>query len=317
VSGTEIRAPGSPGDNGAPAVPGLYGKLPARGDFLSRRLDAQFVAAWDEWLQAVMRESRERLGERWLECFLSMPVWRFALPAGMYSAAGWVGLMVPSVDRVGRYFPLTIAASIPKYGLDVPATLARALPWLASVEALALGALRPELDFDLFDQQLAGLQLPAGVASLAPLNDLNDDTIPLGMPQAMFQVLQLASPAAPALNAVLDRGLPGARQSAVWVSDGGETQAACLAVCGGPIPGERFCALLDGAWQAHAWTLAPSIDVASNTDVKYCAAQNPGVRLDSRSGQGAGEGAGVGESGPLIAPPGSADGADMNTGLEK
>ena len=286
-------------------LPGFYGKLPARGDFLSRRLDAQFIAAWDEWLQRVMRESRERLGERWLECFLSMPVWRFALPAGMYSAAGWVGLMVPSVDRVGRYFPLTIAAAISQDGIDVPATLARALPWLDSIEALALGALRPELDLDLFDQQLAGLQLPAGVASLAPLND---DTVPLGMAQAAFQVLHLESPAAPTLKEVLDHGLPGRRQSsAVWVTNGGETQAACLASCGGPIPGERFCALLDGAWQAHAWTLA------STTDVTYCAPQNPGVRLDSRSGQGAGDG----EAGPLIAPPGSTDGADMNTGLEK
>ena len=93
MPGTEITAP---------SVPGLYGKLPARGDFLSRRLDAQFVEAWDEWLQRVMRESREVLGEHWLECFLSMPDWRFALPAGMVSSAGWVGLLVPSVDRVGQ-----------------------------------------------------------------------------------------------------------------------------------------------------------------------------------------------------------------------
>ena len=295
MSGTEISTP---------TAPGLYGKLPARGDFLSRRLDAQFIAAWDEWLQGVMRESRERLGERWLECFLSMPVWRFALPAGMYSSAGWVGLMVPSVDRVGRYFPLTIAAPIPRDGIDVPATLAEALPWLDSVEALALGALRPELDFDLFDQQLAGLPRPAEVACFAPSND---DTVPLGIPQASFQVFQLA-PAA-TLNEVLGNRFPGGRRqsSALWVTKGGEAHAPSLAVCGGPIPGERFCALLDGAWQAHAWTLA------SSTDVTYCAAQNPGVRLGSRSGQGAGEG----ESGPLIAPPGSADGADMNTGLEK
>src|SRR6185436_4475037 len=93
-----------PGTEIAPSrAPGLYGKLPARGDFMSRRLDADFIAGWDEWLQRVMRESREALGERWLECFLSAPVWRFVLPAGMYSKPGWVGIMLPSVDRVGRY----------------------------------------------------------------------------------------------------------------------------------------------------------------------------------------------------------------------
>ena len=291
MSGTEITG-----------LPGLYGKLPARGDFLSRRLDAEFIAAWDGWLQTVMRESRERLGERWLECFLSAPVWRFVLPAGMYSGAGWVGLVVPSVDRVGRYFPFTIAAPIAQDGIDVPATLVKALPWLDSIEALALGALRPELDFDLFDQQLAGMPLPAAVAALAPLND---DTVPLGGTQASFQVVSLKE--------VLDHGLPGNRRqsSAVWATNGGETHAACLALCGGPISGERFCALLDGAWAEHGWTLA------SSADLTYCTAQNPGVRLDSRSGQGAGEGEEVEAKRPLIAPPGSADGADMNTGLEK
>jgi type VI secretion system protein ImpM len=297
VSGTEIAAP---------RTPGLYGKLPARGDFLSRRLDADFVAAWDEWLQRVMRESREVLGERWLECFLSMPVWRFALPAGMYSSAGWVGLMVPSVDRVGRYFPLTIAAPIQQDGIDVPSTLAQALPWLESIEALALDALRPELDFDAFDQRLAQLPLAIDVPA-APASD--DDTVPMGMPQGSFEVWQFAPEGAEApLQQTLQEGLPGRRaSSALWLTKGGETHAPCFAVCGSPIPGERFCAMLDGRWQDHSWTLALA------TNVHYCAAQNSRGRLVSRSGQGAGDG----EAGPLIAPPSSADGADMNTGLEK
>jgi type VI secretion system protein ImpM len=295
MPGTEITAPG------------LYGKLPARGDFLSRRLEADFVSAWDEWLQRVVHESRERLGERWLECFLSMPVWRFALPPGMYSHPGWVGLIVPSVDRVGRYFPLTLAAPIAHDCIDVPLTLAKAQPWLDAVEVLALDALRPDLDFDLFDQQLAALPLPADAAALTPLDD---DTVPLGIPQAAYHVWQLAPAAAASvgLKEVLAQGLPGRRtSSAVWMTSGGEAHAPCLASCGGPIPGERFCALLDGAWEAHGWTLG------STADVMYCAAQNPRGRLVSRSGQGAGDG----EAGPLIASPSSAHGADMNTGLGK
>jgi type VI secretion system protein ImpM len=287
-------------------VPGLYGKLPARGDFLSRRLDAQFVEAWDEWLQRVMRESREVLGEHWLECFLSMPVWRFALPAGMVSSAGWVGLLVPSVDRVGRYFPLTIAASIQQDGIDVPSTLARALPWLDSIEALALDALKPELDFDAFDQRLAQLPLAIDVPA-APASD--EDTVPMGTPpQGSFEVWQFAPKGTKAsLLQTLQGGLPGRRAScALWLTQGGETHAPCLAVCGGPIPGERFCAMLDGRWQDHAWSLALA------TNEYYCAAQNQQGRLYSRSGQGAGDG----EIRPLTAPS-SADGADMNTGLEK
>ena len=72
----------------APA-PGLYGKLPARGDFVSRRLDSDFVEAWDAWLQRVIAESKVALAERWLECFLSAPVWRFVMPAGMFAKTGW------------------------------------------------------------------------------------------------------------------------------------------------------------------------------------------------------------------------------------
>ena len=291
-------------------MPGLYGKLPARGDFLSRRLDADFVAAWDEWLQRVMRESRELLGARWLECFLSAPVWRFVAPAGMYSKAGWVGVTVPSVDRVGRYFPLTIAAAIREDSLDVPSTLAQARPWLDAIETLALDALSPGLDVEAFDQRLAALRLPVGVAAVCASDD---DTVPLGMPQASFQVRPLPSEGCEAaLAQTLGGGFPGRRTScAVWMTRGGEMQAPCVAVCGAPIPGERFCALLDGCWRDHAWTLPAEAPAAA--DVMYCASQNPGSRLDSRSGQGAGDG----DTRPLIAPPGSADGADMNTGLEK
>ena len=66
-----------------PQVPGIYGKVPARGDFVSRRLDSDFIGGWDAWLREVMSQSRKALGARWLECFLSAPVWRFVVPPGV------------------------------------------------------------------------------------------------------------------------------------------------------------------------------------------------------------------------------------------
>jgi type VI secretion system protein ImpM len=288
VPGTEI------GTGSAPSrAAGLYGKLPARGDFLSRRLDAEFIAGWDEWLQRAMRDSREALGERWLECFLSAPVWRFALPAGMYSKPGWVGLVAPSVDRVGRYFPLTLAAPLHHESIDLPASLAAALPWLDSLEALALEALTPELDFDAFDQRLAALALPAGLpAAAAPT----------------FQVWTLEN--GDSVTRVLSEPSRALRAASVlWLTLGGETLAPCLAACAGPISGERFCALLDGRWQEHSWTLAsatsliPNSQSAATASVMYCSPQNPGVDLIH------GQGRGQEEAGPLTAPPGSANGA--------
>lgn len=87
---------------------GWYGKIPATGDFLGRRLPPEFVGPWDRWLQEGIAHSRSVLGERWLEIFVTFPVWRFVLPPGLLSNDGWYGVMIPSMDRVGRYFPLTV-----------------------------------------------------------------------------------------------------------------------------------------------------------------------------------------------------------------
>lgn len=91
-------------------ITGFYGKLPARGDFVRAGLPRSFTDPWDDWLQTVIAGSRERMGEGWLPAYLEAPVWRFRLAAGLCGALPAVGLMLPSVDKAGRYFPLTFAA---------------------------------------------------------------------------------------------------------------------------------------------------------------------------------------------------------------
>ena len=86
---------------------GFYGKLPCRGDFLQRRVSQDFVDVWDAWLQESLHETRKRLDEAWLNTYLTGPVWRFGLSAGVCGEHTYIGILVPSVDRVGRYFPLT------------------------------------------------------------------------------------------------------------------------------------------------------------------------------------------------------------------
>jgi type VI secretion system protein ImpM len=89
---------------------GFYGKLPARGDFVRAGLPRDFTDRWDDWLQSVIAGSRALMGDDWLPAFLEAPVWRFALPPGMCGERAALGLMLPSVDKAGRYFPLTFAA---------------------------------------------------------------------------------------------------------------------------------------------------------------------------------------------------------------
>jgi len=90
-------------------APGWYGKLSSLGDFAQRRLPPSFVQACDHWLSAAMRGGREQLGERWLDVYLTAPLLRFAWAPGIVDSQWWFGLLMPSCDSVGRYFPLLIA----------------------------------------------------------------------------------------------------------------------------------------------------------------------------------------------------------------
>ena len=101
-----------------PALPpdscaGLFGKLPARGDFVRENLPRDFTDAWDAWWQRGLAETQRQGQEEWLAAWLEAPVWRFMLPPGLCGRNGMLGLWLPSVDKVGRYSPLTIAAAAP------------------------------------------------------------------------------------------------------------------------------------------------------------------------------------------------------------
>jgi type VI secretion system protein ImpM len=136
---------------------GLYGKLPCRGDFLRRRLSLGFVEPWDSWLQECLAQSRRQLQEHWLDAYLVSPVWRFALAGGSCGEGACAGVLMPSVDLVGRYFPLTLVARWE--GALSPLMLACSQErWFDLAQALALEALEaPQLDFDDFDRRVAAL----------------------------------------------------------------------------------------------------------------------------------------------------------------
>ena len=190
---------------------GFYGKLPSEGDFVTRRLPWEFTSVWDDWLQHGMQASREALGARWLELYLSAPIWRIQVAPGVCGPVGWRGLFFASVDRVGRYFPLTLAF------LDAGPTALAALSgqpeaWLA-IEDAALAGLTPTLPIADFDRMMEALVLPTG-ASADPARPRvclhtagSQDTPARGMsfaalpPPASF--VDLIAPAAPASSSSL------------------------------------------------------------------------------------------------------------------
>ncbi len=162
---------------------GAFGKMPALGDFFRLGAAHDFVTPWDLWLQATLVAAEADLGPGFEGCYMSAPVWRFALPPGVAGPQGVVGVLMPSVDRVGRRFPLTLMA-LTGQGEQAPLrNLIWQSPVLEVVEALALDALDDTMTRDHLSERLAGLGLrPMGQpsrihtagTSLVLANDLPD-----------------------------------------------------------------------------------------------------------------------------------------------
>jgi len=227
---------------------GWYGKLPTNGDFVTRRLPASFIEPWDAWLNAMLTGSRERLGAGWRDAFLSAPAWRFVLAPGVLGLQGWAGLIVPSVDSVGRYFPLTVASGLSTRSIDPVATLVRAHNWYAEVEPVVSVALSPQADAGTFDAQLANRRFPAEL--VATLED-TEETIP---PRTRGQ-RALWIPLGPEFEGEAGlRGLakPLAAPYSAWLAEESEIFGRSLMLCEKLPAVEQFCAMLNGEWHPRS-----------------------------------------------------------------
>jgi|RhiMetdeSRZDD1v2_1073273.scaffolds.fasta_scaffold32688_2 type VI secretion system protein ImpM len=238
---------------------GFYGKLPSHGDFLRRRVSDAFVGVWDGWLQECLAASRSSLGDRWLDVYLTSPVWRFACASGICGPAPVIGVMVPSVDRVGRYFPLTLVAELPPETPQLLTAVIRAQRFFDAAESLVIETLELEhVDFESFDEQLIRLGEVEDVAPAVVLDatssSLLDDgaegwQIPIGSTADLTDAFtQLMSQRLSALyNPV-----------ALWWTEGSAiVQPTALLAKGLPHP-DSFAALLDGSWSDRQWRSIPA-----------------------------------------------------------
>ena len=230
---------------------GWYGKIPGTGDFIARRMPSSFSEAWDRWLQVAIAGSRERLGARWRDTFLSMPIWRFVLSPGMLTPNAWGGIMVPSVDAVGRYFPLAVASALPSASLDLVGTLFAAESWFDELETIALSAIAPAADSAAIDAAI--VQQPFRTGWLR-LPEGRDDTVPIrgAKPQMLWVPLGARSAQAPGpeLHDLAERL---AEPAAVWLAEESELFGRCLLLCEALPPAEQYCAMMDGRWVERGW----------------------------------------------------------------
>jgi type VI secretion system protein ImpM len=229
--------------------PGLYGKIPSLGDFVTRRLPRGFIAPWETWMQEAIANSREQLGDFWLDNYLTSPMWRFALSPGICGEQGWAGILMPSVDRVGRYYPFTLAAKLdPKFNLFL--FMEESESWFSRLEELAFSCLEDEFQMEALEQQLKQLGAPTVeheelVLPEAPTTPLNN---------AWHAQLQEQS----ALRGLYPRFMPHLLKKllfaySIWWTQGSERISPSLLICQGLPQIRGASALIDGAWIEHGW----------------------------------------------------------------
>lgn len=138
---------------------GAYGKMPALGDFFRLDLPQVFIGAWDGWLQNAMTLGQSVLGTQWDHHYMSAPLWRFTLAAGVCGPHRMMGVLMPSVDRVGRRYPLTLAAVLTSQGSAALDHFSQ--PKLfEQLEDIALDALEDGMTRDLLKQKLGAVIVP-------------------------------------------------------------------------------------------------------------------------------------------------------------
>lgn len=138
---------------------GLFGKLPQKRDFVSFGIAGDILMPLETWLQSATAASRAELGRAWEELYLVAPIWRFWIGPQVFGT-GCAGAVMPSVDGVGRFFPLLAV-----YAWEAPATMAPPpyAPqdrWFQAIEERLLSALDETAEIRP-DTLLDGLPAPA------------------------------------------------------------------------------------------------------------------------------------------------------------
>jgi len=221
---------------------GLFGKLPAKRDFIATMAPRRFLDLWEPWLQTSLAASRYALGAGWGDYYNRAPLWRFWLGPGLFGDTT-AGVLMSSVDGVGRAFPLTLL-STGNERPPPPPEIESNDKWFAAAEALLLSALDSGATFEQLAGAAAALPAPTPHAPdvvATGVEELSDRAVVARVGNARFAEAFERS-----------RQFGGARYDALsfWWTTGGEGfQPMALSVVGLP-SAERFADMLTGAFGA-------------------------------------------------------------------
>jgi len=222
-------------------ITGIFGKLPAHGDFIQRNLPPDFVSVWDEWLQHYIAGSQEQIGENWLDIYLTSPIWRFMLSDGAADSSSWVGVMLPSVDKIGRYFPLSIVTQIPSHLCALEFLLSNN-NWLINIEELAIQALDGDLTADDLIEEISKIEIIHNTTYIKQNVLENSDPVVINMD---FEEQAPTSVSDYLLDAIL---LKSVSSYSAWTTQGSEHVSPGLFLSQGLPPINGIAGMLNGQW---------------------------------------------------------------------
>lgn len=223
---------------------GYYGKVPTHGDFVSGNLPRSFIDPWDTWLQQAMATSRQQIGENWLNNYLTAPPYHYILSPNICGEHIWLGVMIPSVDRVGRYYPLTLCRTV-NPAANPLLLFEQHQQWFTDAQSLLLSCLDEAFELTEFEQKLKSLVTNEDNLSTAdPLQVHQEFAWRVESARQTVQVL-------PELfSAVLDKFCMA---YSVWKTEGSYHGSPSFLLAQGFPPFEGVSPMLDGRWNAYGW----------------------------------------------------------------
>lgn len=226
---------------------GYYGKVPTHGDFVHKNLPISFIESWDQWLQSILYESRMAFGEKWHNYYLTAPIIEYFLSPNICGEKAWLGVLMPSVDRVGRYFPLTLCQNITNQQIVHPLLFETHRAWFDYATQLILSCLQD-------DFQLAKLQ-----ADLSKLTTLIPDSIEKrAIKNPNIKTYQNTAWRIPLSNNPSDylnlySQMLQQNAYSLWRNTGSDDIQESLLISQGLPPSKSMLAMLNGDWSSNGW----------------------------------------------------------------
>lgn len=188
-------------------IPGHYGKLPGRGDFVRAGWDDTIVDALDHWLADGLAAWRPDDDLAFAARFAAVPLFTFYLPPGWIATPALHGVLSPSVDRAGRYFFL--AAGVAGDAASLWSTAVARSDFAEALEAATYAALGPESDPDALADAVTAA-VPADLAHLAWRGGLSTpgDAIFWAVGDGEPLIIRGSTPDAALLSTLLDVNQP-------------------------------------------------------------------------------------------------------------